>query len=372
MCSSICPSSKEKQQHQCADGISGTVIENVSTSFADFVKSCGISLRKTLKDVVSTKNIGASAKETMEIESTGTSSFTPKYDPLSGITGTNVGHGCLLAGSSHNNNGLPSNTNIHNQPSAIRSPKRHFGDFKGPYQRMGSPTKRTKCTNNYSQQEPGISKCFNLVETRPEETNISETTEFDKCQENIIEVEKSDLHNEDCQARGKSSMMSSFNNAVKSIFHCSCSTENEADVPDKIMRANSLKMEPIKGSECSSLNLKLKDSIAPGENAALSSANIDNITIDIEEENQETSSQTMNNTEIESPIITGVSQGVIAAQPKITSPVDQENLETMKHIIFLDIDNWPKLFQKLPTHLPERTFVWGFFGGANVWSEPML
>jgi hypothetical protein len=47
------------------------------------------------------------------------------------------------------------------------------------------------------------------------------------------------------------------------------------------------------------------------------------------------------------------------------------NLDQMNHILFLDLDNWPKFFQKLPRPLPNGTFVWAFCGGTNVWKEPV-
>lgn len=52
------------------------------------------------------------------------------------------------------------------------------------------------------------------------------------------------------------------------------------------------------------------------------------------------------------------------------SPIATTNLIKMQHIIFLDLDNWPGFFSKLPRILPDRTFVWGFYGGRNVWREP--
>ncbi|KAK3577544.1 hypothetical protein CHS0354_026512 [Potamilus streckersoni] len=52
-------------------------------------------------------------------------------------------------------------------------------------------------------------------------------------------------------------------------------------------------------------------------------------------------------------------------------PPDPENLKAMKNIIFLDLDNWSSFFQKLHRCLPDKTFVWGFFGGANKWKKPL-
>lgn len=47
-----------------------------------------------------------------------------------------------------------------------------------------------------------------------------------------------------------------------------------------------------------------------------------------------------------------------------------ELLSTMKLVIFLDLDNWPSFFKKLPRCLPDLTFVWAFWGGATYWREP--
>lgn len=47
-------------------------------------------------------------------------------------------------------------------------------------------------------------------------------------------------------------------------------------------------------------------------------------------------------------------------------------LGRMKQIVFLDLDNWPKLFNRLPGPMPDRTFVWAFYGGATQWREPSM
>lgn len=53
------------------------------------------------------------------------------------------------------------------------------------------------------------------------------------------------------------------------------------------------------------------------------------------------------------------------------SKTDPANLIQMKNILLLDLDNWPKFFQKLTDCLPDKTFVWGFYGGNTVWKEPV-
>ncbi|OWF39423.1 uncharacterized protein LOC110465051 [Mizuhopecten yessoensis] len=40
------------------------------------------------------------------------------------------------------------------------------------------------------------------------------------------------------------------------------------------------------------------------------------------------------------------------------------NLNKMLNIVFVNLDNWPYFFRKLPLTLPDRTFVWGFCGGT--------
>lgn len=47
-----------------------------------------------------------------------------------------------------------------------------------------------------------------------------------------------------------------------------------------------------------------------------------------------------------------------------------EKLRLMNQIIFLDLDNWPCFFRKLPFPLPDLTFVWAFYGGKTFWNEP--
>ncbi|KAL5016975.1 hypothetical protein ScPMuIL_006564 [Solemya velum] len=368
-CASVCPSPKEKQDHQCCEAVTGVVIEKSATSFTDFVKCCGLSLRVTKKDAVRSHNVGVSVEEKTYKDATNHFALLPtsQVETFTKGSGITKGHS-LLAGSSQNNNGHTNYTNAYN--NAIRSPKRHCRDYQGPYQRMGSPTKKTKCCNIYSQEESSIRECIDLggaKDTVPILTNSCTETEFDRCLKEMNESQQSSCPTRDCRAKGECSMMSSFNNAVKSIFHCSCSKEKEGNVQN----INSSKEKPRVVAECSSTKLNLRDSKFPVNIAAQSSGadNIDQIIIGITEAAEGPSSKTLGTVDVDSTIeITGYS----AAKPRIASPVAQENLETMKHIIFLDIDNWPKLFQKLPTHLPEKTFVWGFFGGANVWSEPML
>jgi hypothetical protein len=61
----------------------------------------------------------------------------------------------------------------------------------------------------------------------------------------------------------------------------------------------------------------------------------------------------------------GPSLGILSPAPNIPS-----GLEHMRHIVFLDMDNWGGFWTKLPCCLPDRTFVWGFYGGNTQWSEP--
>ena len=46
-----------------------------------------------------------------------------------------------------------------------------------------------------------------------------------------------------------------------------------------------------------------------------------------------------------------------------------EGLSSMKHIIFVDFDNW-SFWTRLFKGLPPRTFVWGFYGATKVWHDP--
>ena len=49
---------------------------------------------------------------------------------------------------------------------------------------------------------------------------------------------------------------------------------------------------------------------------------------------------------------------------------EPEYLGTMKHIVFLDLDNWCGFFSRLSGPIPDKTFVWGFHGGNLDWKEP--
>ena len=57
--------------------------------------------------------------------------------------------------------------------------------------------------------------------------------------------------------------------------------------------------------------------------------------------------------------------GLLSPAPNIP-----EGLDTMRQIVFLDVDNWGNFWRRLPQRLPDRTFVWGFYGGATSWKEP--
>ncbi|XP_073421385.1 E3 SUMO-protein ligase ZNF451-like isoform X2 [Dendrobates tinctorius] len=49
---------------------------------------------------------------------------------------------------------------------------------------------------------------------------------------------------------------------------------------------------------------------------------------------------------------------------------DLEFLQTMTHIVFVDLDNWAQFFTHLPGQLNQGTFVWGFQGGGSNWKPP--
>ncbi|XP_077146117.1 E3 SUMO-protein ligase ZNF451 isoform X3 [Ranitomeya variabilis] len=50
---------------------------------------------------------------------------------------------------------------------------------------------------------------------------------------------------------------------------------------------------------------------------------------------------------------------------------DLELLQTMTHIVFVDLDNWAQIFTHLPGQLNQGTFVWGFQGGGSNWKPPV-
>ncbi|XP_060551929.1 uncharacterized protein LOC132713376 [Ruditapes philippinarum] len=64
-------------------------------------------------------------------------------------------------------------------------------------------------------------------------------------------------------------------------------------------------------------------------------------------------------------------QAQVPARRSTEYLISTEHLSVMKNIVFLDLDNWPSFFHKLPFCLPDFTFVWGFYGGKNPWYAPM-
>ncbi|XP_030054850.1 E3 SUMO-protein ligase ZNF451 isoform X2 [Microcaecilia unicolor] len=73
-------------------------------------------------------------------------------------------------------------------------------------------------------------------------------------------------------------------------------------------------------------------------------------------------------TKADSPMDTGQ----IEEQSKEGSELpDLDLLRTMTHIVFVDLDNWANFFTRLPGHLNQGTFVWGFKGGKTNWKAPV-
>uniref|UniRef100_A0A8C5PJR9 Zinc finger protein 451 n=1 Tax=Leptobrachium leishanense TaxID=445787 RepID=A0A8C5PJR9_9ANUR len=50
---------------------------------------------------------------------------------------------------------------------------------------------------------------------------------------------------------------------------------------------------------------------------------------------------------------------------------DLDYLQTMTHMVFVDLDNWANFFTLLPGYLNQGTFVWGFQGGQTNWKPPV-
>nr|XP_033792325.1 E3 SUMO-protein ligase ZNF451 isoform X2 [Geotrypetes seraphini] len=73
-------------------------------------------------------------------------------------------------------------------------------------------------------------------------------------------------------------------------------------------------------------------------------------------------------TRADSPMDTGQ----IEEQLKEVSELpDLDLLRTMTHIVFVDLDNWSTFFTRLPGHLNQGTFIWGFKGGKTIWKPPV-
>ncbi|XP_046550310.1 E3 SUMO-protein ligase ZNF451-like [Haliotis rubra] len=69
------------------------------------------------------------------------------------------------------------------------------------------------------------------------------------------------------------------------------------------------------------------------------------------------------------------SQAATVKRPNSVSPSRSfeaypDNLEEMNLVLFVDLDNWGGFFKKLPRNLPEKSFVWGFYGGKQRWVPP--
>ncbi|XP_050402684.2 uncharacterized protein LOC126818986 isoform X2 [Patella vulgata] len=56
--------------------------------------------------------------------------------------------------------------------------------------------------------------------------------------------------------------------------------------------------------------------------------------------------------------------------PDTDGDISTKNLSRMHLLIFLDLDNWHGFFKKLPHCLPDKTFVWTFYGGNTIWKPP--
>ncbi|XP_067678005.1 E3 SUMO-protein ligase ZNF451-like [Haliotis asinina] len=59
-----------------------------------------------------------------------------------------------------------------------------------------------------------------------------------------------------------------------------------------------------------------------------------------------------------------------AVNPSRSFEAYPKNLEEMNLVLFVDLDNWGGFFKKLPRNLPEKSFVWGFYGGKQRWVPP--
>ncbi len=62
--------------------------------------------------------------------------------------------------------------------------------------------------------------------------------------------------------------------------------------------------------------------------------------------------------------------------PPPTCPVNESGdpqtdyLAGMRQVVFLDLDNWSGFFSRLPGPMPDKTFVWAFYGGDMEWRAP--
>ncbi|XP_078682845.1 E3 SUMO-protein ligase ZNF451-like isoform X1 [Branchiostoma floridae x Branchiostoma belcheri] len=58
------------------------------------------------------------------------------------------------------------------------------------------------------------------------------------------------------------------------------------------------------------------------------------------------------------------------APPASSSSSVPDPPEDVRHVIFVDFDNWAGFFSRLPQPLTDKTFVYGFKGGNSVWCPP--
>jgi len=51
----------------------------------------------------------------------------------------------------------------------------------------------------------------------------------------------------------------------------------------------------------------------------------------------------------------------------LTDKIDKN----FEQVLFVDLDNWRNFFGKLNDYIPDKTFVWGFWGGTWEWHRPL-
>lgn len=75
---------------------------------------------------------------------------------------------------------------------------------------------------------------------------------------------------------------------------------------------------------------------------------------------------------IPAPFSVKIPLGKTEIQQEVFTQIPQfliRNAKKIKKIVYADLDNWPKLFDRFPFSLPNGTFVWGFYG-LKPWRPP--
>lgn len=323
---------KEAAKHQCARGITGTVVENCTQSFTQFVKYCALTLIKSV-DV----GRGAGPSNHPKPGTSQCKRFASDRDHETEARGACGG------------------------PYVMASPRKKLRD-RSREESTGSPSRKTPCSDSERWES---------------------SMEISDNEASLIILNDSDLDPSGGAIKKTYSCVpknSKSNKNSPSKKPALLTSDQDSDVLPKATQSGSGK-HPSATVTLSSGNHSAEKPEASPETQTIV---IDDI---INPEHQEPSEKVMGTQEYladrPGPSRERIRPGLIpvsetqvgerrdrSRSPLTSSLISTENLVQMKNIIFLDLDNWPGFFSKLPRSLPDLTFVWGFFGGRVQWREP--